>query len=285
MEYMPMGSLHTLIHDTPWLLTPFSLLSILLSITRGMIYLHSHKPYPILHRDLSSRNILIAGSISDLVVKIADFGLSEEIRPEEQGLKTGQVWIKPPEVMKGERWTEKGDVWSFGCVMYEGMTGKEVWKDLEELEGIEGEEKGRKWERLVKEKGMGWRGKEVGGFGAGGGKELGEILEGCWEYEKEERKEFRELLGMFERVNSGYSISSIVKDHLANVNGSLAGNYFHSLNNNNGGNNNMNGHNSMMVMNGNNPIIYEDDNNESHNNNNNNVEYGHSDNSGNYNYI
>ena len=200
MEYMPMGSLHTLISDTPWLLNHSSLVSILLSITRGMIYLHSHKPYPILHRDLSSRNILIAGSSSELTVKIADFGLSEESVPQGEAGKTGQVWIKPPEVIQGERWTEKGDVWSFGCVLWECATRKEVWKDVEELEGIEGEEKGRKWEEMIK---SGFK-REIKGET---GKEWKEVLSSCWQYDKEERKDFKELLTIFEKISNGNNFS------------------------------------------------------------------------------
>ena len=100
---------------------------ILHDVAVGLNFLHGHKE-PIIHRDLSSNNILLT---DHLVAKISDLGLAKHIKsPEQQiGSITGfgtQVYM-PPEVL-GQRPPQispKTDVFSFGVVMLQIATGKE----------------------------------------------------------------------------------------------------------------------------------------------------------------
>ena len=100
---------------------------ILHDVAVGLSFLHGHKE-PIVHRDLSSNNILLT---DHLVAKISDLGLAKHIKsPEQQiGSITGfgtQVYM-PPEVL-GQRPPQispKTDVFSFGVVMLQIATGKE----------------------------------------------------------------------------------------------------------------------------------------------------------------
>ncbi|XP_065919298.1 uncharacterized protein [Dysidea avara] len=73
-------------------------LSMLLDVSRGLWYLHSHNP-PIVHRDISPNNILLT---SQFVAKISDLGVAKVIRPNSKKTKTrapGTVDFMGPEAL------------------------------------------------------------------------------------------------------------------------------------------------------------------------------------------
>lgn len=124
-EYMSGGSLHLLVRDCFFTLEtqPGLRHKIVSDICKGMAYLHANKPKPLLHRDLTSHNILLD---RNLITKVADFGLShvkQDASNKTYGI--GQIPWMAPEVLEGEIYTEKADVYSFGCILYELWTGKE----------------------------------------------------------------------------------------------------------------------------------------------------------------
>lgn len=86
------------------------ILRMTIDTSRGMAYLHSMKP-PIIHRDLKSMNILVSSTWG---AKVSDFGLSREKSVDETMSVTGTPLWLPPEMIRGERYTEKADVYSFG---------------------------------------------------------------------------------------------------------------------------------------------------------------------------
>ncbi|KAH3762336.1 SHK1 protein [Pelomyxa schiedti] len=94
----------------------------------GMLWLHSSKP-AIIHRDLKSSNLLID---EHLHVKVCDFGLSQ-IKPAGQNLLDGRegakgtpLWMAP-EVLLGEEFNEKADVYSFGLILWQILTREELF--------------------------------------------------------------------------------------------------------------------------------------------------------------
>jgi len=87
---------------------------------RGMSYLHSCSP-PIIHRDLKSQNLLVA---PDFSVKVADFGLSRECLQAGAMTRVGSVQWAAPEVLLGKPYSHKCDLWSFGVVCWEVLTGR-----------------------------------------------------------------------------------------------------------------------------------------------------------------
>ena len=121
------ANLTNLIEKHYFLLSSDTQVCILHDVAVGLNFLHGHKE-PIIHRDLSSNNILLT---DHLVAKISDLGLAKHIKsPEQQiGSITGfgtQVYM-PPEVL-GQRPPQispKTDVFSFGVVMLHIATGKE----------------------------------------------------------------------------------------------------------------------------------------------------------------
>ena len=96
---------------------PLSLkLSILLDVSYGLVYLHECNP-PIVHRDLTARNILITDKCQ---AKIADLGMAKIVDLQAQLATThtqtpGQMWYMPPEALKERAsCTPKLDIFSFG---------------------------------------------------------------------------------------------------------------------------------------------------------------------------
>lgn len=90
--------------------------SIAVDVADALAYLHAYET-PIIHRDLKSKNVLLA---DDFNAKISDFGISrmqdlEETMTREVGTV---AWIAP-EVLKGARYTEKADIYSFGVLITE----------------------------------------------------------------------------------------------------------------------------------------------------------------------
>lgn len=80
----------------------------------------------ITHRDLKPENILLESKdIENLDVKIADFGFSCCFDPEiGLDLVLGSPLYMAPEIIKGEVYNEKVDVWSIGVITYMLLSGR-----------------------------------------------------------------------------------------------------------------------------------------------------------------
>lgn len=120
-NYAPVLVMERLNANLEALLTQTSNLSIhakirvLLDVAKGLVYLHSHSP-PIVHRDLTARNVLLTDMLQ---AKIADLGNSRIIESNSltKTLSTvpGTLVYMPPEAMANPpQYTEKLDVFSFG---------------------------------------------------------------------------------------------------------------------------------------------------------------------------
>ena len=75
--------------------------TIALGIAQGLDYLHTKKPFPIVHRDLSSSNILLGMFADKVIAKIADFGQAKEIKAADDwsSYNPGNAYYLPPEVL------------------------------------------------------------------------------------------------------------------------------------------------------------------------------------------
>ncbi|KEH21300.1 serine/threonine-protein kinase STY13 [Medicago truncatula] len=89
-----------------------------LDVARGMAYVHG---LGLIHRDLKSDNLLIFG---DKSIKIADFGVARiEVQTEGMTPETGTYRWMAPEMIQHRPYTQKVDVYSFGIVLWELITG------------------------------------------------------------------------------------------------------------------------------------------------------------------
>ncbi|XP_064167618.1 mitogen-activated protein kinase kinase kinase 13-like [Anguilla rostrata] len=125
MEYCAQGQLYEVLRAgrkvTPRLLVDWAS-----GIASGMNYLHLHK---IIHRDLKSPNVLVTHKDN---VKISDFGTSKELSDKSTQMSfAGTVAWMAPEVIRNEPVSEKVDIWSFGVVLWELLTGEIPYKDVD----------------------------------------------------------------------------------------------------------------------------------------------------------
>ncbi|XP_022982835.1 receptor-like kinase TMK3 [Cucurbita maxima] len=126
-EYMSEGALSKhLFHWKTFKLEPLSWkrrLTIALDVARGMEYLHSLAHQSFIHRDLKSSNILLD---DDFRAKVSDFGLVKLAPDGERSVVTrlaGTFGYLAPEYAVTGKLTTKADVFSFGVVLMELLTG------------------------------------------------------------------------------------------------------------------------------------------------------------------
>ncbi|GMF65570.1 unnamed protein product [Phytophthora lilii] len=89
--------------------------TIALHVAHALTYLHSLQT-PVLHRDLKSKNVLLT---SALEAKLTDFGISREQADKTMTAGVGTSLWMAPEVMLGQRYDDKADMFSFGVVLSE----------------------------------------------------------------------------------------------------------------------------------------------------------------------
>ncbi|XP_059075965.1 cysteine-rich receptor-like protein kinase 10 isoform X2 [Cryptomeria japonica] len=125
-EYMPNKSLDTFLFD------PFKRrtldwqkrFNIIIGITRGLLYLHEDSQLRIIHRDIKSGNILLDDNLNP---KIADFGLARLFSDNETEIQSrvaGTYGYMAPEYAMGGQLSVKADVYSFGVLLLEIVSGR-----------------------------------------------------------------------------------------------------------------------------------------------------------------
>ncbi|EPS58803.1 hypothetical protein M569_16011, partial [Genlisea aurea] len=126
-ELMPNGSLDSLLHGK-WrnrlVLDWNSAYKIALGAAKGISYLHHDCLPHIIHRDIKPSNILLD---HDLEPRVSDFGLATLIQPHQTHVTTivaGTFGYLPPEYFETGKATARGDVYSYGVVLLELLTGK-----------------------------------------------------------------------------------------------------------------------------------------------------------------
>ncbi|KAJ8755108.1 hypothetical protein K2173_018906 [Erythroxylum novogranatense] len=132
-EYMPQGTLGQ--HLFEWHergLSPLTWkqrVTIALDVARGVEYLHSLAQQSFIHRDLKPSNILLG---DDMRAKVADFGLVRNAPDGKYSVETrlaGTFGYLAPEYAATGRVTTKVDVFAFGVVLMEMLTGRKALDD------------------------------------------------------------------------------------------------------------------------------------------------------------
>lgn len=134
-DYMPMGSLSALLHGnkgagrTPlnWQMRS----GIALGAARGIEYLHSQGPN-VSHGNIKSSNILLTKSYD---ARLSDFGLAHLVGSSSTPNRV--AGYRAPEVTDPRRVSQKADVYSFGVLLLELLTGKAPTHALLNEEGVD----------------------------------------------------------------------------------------------------------------------------------------------------
>ncbi|XP_051128744.1 receptor-like protein kinase HSL1 [Andrographis paniculata] len=127
-EYMPNGSLGDLLHSTKSGLLDWPIrFKVAMDAAEGLSYLHHDCAPPIVHRDVKTNNILLDAEYS---ARVADFGVAKVVgKNANSGDKSmsviaGSCGYIAPEYAYTMRVNEKSDIYSFGIVLLELVTGK-----------------------------------------------------------------------------------------------------------------------------------------------------------------
>ncbi|XP_040916814.1 mitogen-activated protein kinase kinase kinase 9 [Toxotes jaculatrix] len=136
MEYARGGPLNRALAGKR--IPPCTLVDWAVQIARGMHYLHSQAIVPIIHRDLKSSNILILERVemedlSNKTLKITDFGLAREWHRTTKMSAAGTYAWMAPEVIRSSTFSKGSDVWSYGVLLWELLTGEVPFRGIDGL--------------------------------------------------------------------------------------------------------------------------------------------------------
>lgn len=133
MEYMDGGALTDLLELYGKLfLSEGEISYVLRCVLRALRYIHEHSS---IHRDIKSDNVLLSMNGD---VKLADFGYAAQLNEHTQKRQTivGTPYWMAPEVIRGETYDYRVDVWSVGILLIELCEGEPPYLDQPPLRAL-----------------------------------------------------------------------------------------------------------------------------------------------------
>ncbi|CAH2090068.1 unnamed protein product [Euphydryas editha] len=133
---------------------------------------------------LLSETILPDDSLEDKTLKITDFGLAREVYKTTRMSAAGTYAWMPPEVIKNSTFSHASDVWSYGVLLWELLTGETPYKGIDALAVAYGVAVNKLTLPIPSTCPESWR----------------VLMEACWRSNPRERPLFPEILDQLERI-------------------------------------------------------------------------------------
>ncbi|XP_040361632.1 putative receptor-like protein kinase At3g47110 [Rosa chinensis] len=130
LNYLPNGSLEKCLYSANFCLNILQRLSIMIDVASALEYLHHGYETPIVHCDLKPSNILLD---EDMSAHVADFGIAKLLCGRDsmtQTITQATIGYMAPEYGMEGIVTRRGDVYSFGIVLMETVTGKKPTDEM-----------------------------------------------------------------------------------------------------------------------------------------------------------
>ncbi|KAL8552983.1 hypothetical protein ACS0TY_001597 [Phlomoides rotata] len=179
-EFMSGGSVYDYLHKQKGIFKLPGLLKVGIDISKGMNYLHQNN---IIHRDLKAANLLMD---ENEVVKVGDFGVARvKAQTGVMTAETGTYRWMAPEIIEHKPYDHKADVFSFGVVLWELLTGKLPYEYLTPLQAAVG----------VVQKGL------RPSIPKHTPPKLSELLERCWHPDPTLRPDFSEVTEILQNIS------------------------------------------------------------------------------------
>jgi outer membrane protein assembly factor BamB/tRNA A-37 threonylcarbamoyl transferase component Bud32 len=121
LEFIEGRNLESLLQHTASFLSEEKVISWAIQICDVLSYIHSHKPNPIIFRDLKPSNIMLNNQ--DRIVLI-DFGIAKVFQIGQKGTMIGTEGYSPPEQYKGVA-DPRGDIYALGATMHHLLTQRD----------------------------------------------------------------------------------------------------------------------------------------------------------------
>ncbi|KAL8027898.1 hypothetical protein ABFS82_14G123400 [Erythranthe guttata] len=179
-EFMSGGSVYDYLHKQKGSFKLPGLLKVAIDISKGMNYLHQNN---IIHRDLKAANLLMD---ENEVVKVGDFGVARvKAQTGVMTAETGTYRWMAPEVIEHKPYDHKADIFSFGVVLWELLTGKLPYDYLTPLQAAVG----------VVQKGL------RPTIPKNTHPKLSDLLEKCWQKDPSLRPDFSQVTEILQKIS------------------------------------------------------------------------------------
>ncbi|KAH0700955.1 hypothetical protein KY284_015170 [Solanum tuberosum] len=172
-EFMSRGSIYNFLHKQKGAFKLPTLLKVAADVSKGMNYLHQNN---IIHRDLKTANLLMD---EHGAVKVGDFGVARvQAQTGVMTAETGTYRWMAPEVIEHRPYDHKADVFSFGIVLWELLSGEIPYAHLTPLQAAIGVVQQDLRPRIPEH----------------AHPKLVELVEKCWQQDPTQRPDFSEIL-------------------------------------------------------------------------------------------